>query len=76
MKTTIKYNIAPNDSTFETAHTGVENIIKNYIEKKLPIDELIVEVNDIFTVNAKCGTFNLVHKGAGCSGEKTVFNIN
>lgn len=67
MKTIIKYNLSPPNKPFEVVDADVEQIIKTYIAKKIPVDELIIEVSDIFFVSQ--GSLNVIQKS--CNGNRS-----
>ena len=74
MKTTIKYNLTPPDGKYDTAEPDVEKIVKDYVAKKLPVDELIVEVNDVFCT--KCKKNHAVMNSCNGIGSNNVIQIS
>ena len=65
MKTIIKYNLTPNDGRYATVTSDVEKIVRDYQQKKIAVDELVIEVNDVFSTKTKLRDANKSFNGNG-----------
>ncbi len=70
MRKVLEYNVTPPDGTIKTGNELVKGVFKSIAnEKDFKIDELVVKVNDVYSVVNLKGSFNNI-------GSNNVIQIN